>query len=215
MLGRDMPKQSSLEFVVLIGVVSLFADMTYEGAHGSIGPLLEDLGVGLCDIDQPLFDNSIKPSAEVTSPIGYVRLHGRNYGNWFRDDADVVEREVRLADLGPQVDVDLAQPGAHGGQIEADNTSAFNCRYVGGEELPRDPVGHGVLQDSTTVPDASRITPPRLVPGFDPNAIDPVTGLDACPITRKSDNNLTGTIGNGGCKLDLATSNGNITITRE
>ena len=34
-------------------------------------------------------------------------------------------------------------------------------------------------------------------------------------ITRKSDNNLTGTIGNGGCKLDLARSNGNITITRE
>ena len=53
---------------------------------------LEDLGVGFCNIDQPLFDNSIKPSAEVTSPVGYVRLHGRNYGNWFRDDADVVER---------------------------------------------------------------------------------------------------------------------------
>jgi len=53
---------------------------------------LEDLGVGLCDIDQPLFANSIKPSAEVTSPIGYVRLHGRNYQNWFREEADVVER---------------------------------------------------------------------------------------------------------------------------
>jgi len=53
---------------------------------------LEDLGVGFCNIDQPLFDNSIKPSAEVTSPIGYVRLHGRNYGNWFRDDAEVIER---------------------------------------------------------------------------------------------------------------------------
>jgi uncharacterized protein YecE (DUF72 family) len=46
---------------------------------------LEDLGVGLCDIDQPQFRNSIKPSAEVTSPIGYVRLHGRNYQNWFRE----------------------------------------------------------------------------------------------------------------------------------
>jgi DUF4097 and DUF4098 domain-containing protein YvlB len=34
-------------------------------------------------------------------------------------------------------------------------------------------------------------------------------------INRKSDNNLSGTIGNGGCKLELATSNGNITITRE
>jgi uncharacterized protein YecE (DUF72 family) len=53
---------------------------------------LEDLGVGLCDIDQPLFSNSIKPSAEVTSPIGYIRLHGRNYQNWFREEADVVER---------------------------------------------------------------------------------------------------------------------------
>ena len=53
---------------------------------------LEDLGVGLCDIDQPQFANSIKPSAEVTSPIGYVRLHGRNYRNWFREEADVVER---------------------------------------------------------------------------------------------------------------------------
>ena len=40
---------------------------------------LEDLSVGLCDIDQPLFANSIKPSAEVTSPIGYVRLHERRH----------------------------------------------------------------------------------------------------------------------------------------
>ena len=53
---------------------------------------LEDLGAGFCNIDQPLFDDSIKPSAEVTSTIGYVRFHGRNYGNWFREDADVMER---------------------------------------------------------------------------------------------------------------------------
>jgi len=53
---------------------------------------LEELGVGLCDIDQPLFANSIKPAAEVTSSIGYIRLHGRNYQDWFREEADVVER---------------------------------------------------------------------------------------------------------------------------
>jgi hypothetical protein len=34
-------------------------------------------------------------------------------------------------------------------------------------------------------------------------------------LTRKNENTLAGTIGNGGCKLDLATSNGSITITRE
>ncbi len=60
--------------------------------HPRILQTLEDLGVGLCDIDQPQFADSIKPSAEVTSPIGYVRLHGRNYQNWFRAEANVVER---------------------------------------------------------------------------------------------------------------------------
>jgi uncharacterized protein YecE (DUF72 family) len=48
---------------------------------------LEQRGVGFCNIDQPLFHNSIKPSALTTSPIGYVRLHGRNYGDWFRKQA--------------------------------------------------------------------------------------------------------------------------------
>ena len=60
--------------------------------HPRILQTLEDLNVGLCDIDQPLFANSIKPAAEVTSLIGYIRLHGRNYQNWFREEADVVER---------------------------------------------------------------------------------------------------------------------------
>src|ERR1700737_2347783 len=41
-------------------------------------------------------------------------------------------------------------------------------RYVAGQELQREPAGHGVVPDTTTVPDASRISPPRLAPGFDP-----------------------------------------------
>ena len=53
---------------------------------------LEELGVGICNIDQPLFSKSIKPSATATSSIGYVRLHGRNYENWFREKAPRDER---------------------------------------------------------------------------------------------------------------------------
>ena len=67
---------------------------------------LEDLGVGLCDIDQPQFAHSIKPAAEVTSSIGYIRLHGRNYQNWFREEANVVERYDYLYssdELGPWI----------------------------------------------------------------------------------------------------------------
>ncbi len=48
---------------------------------------LAEAGVGICNIDQPLFSQSIKPAALSTSPIGYIRLHGRNYQDWFRDKA--------------------------------------------------------------------------------------------------------------------------------
>ncbi|MGD1091851.1 MAG: MFS transporter [Bryobacteraceae bacterium] len=37
-------RTSALRFIVCVGVVSLFADMTYEGAHSIIGPYLKDLG---------------------------------------------------------------------------------------------------------------------------------------------------------------------------
>jgi uncharacterized protein YecE (DUF72 family) len=53
---------------------------------------LSERGVGAVNIDQPVFKNSIKPGARVTAGVGYVRLHGRNYENWFRDDAEPHER---------------------------------------------------------------------------------------------------------------------------
>lgn len=48
---------------------------------------LAERGVGFVNIDQPLFSRSIAPSARVTSRIGYIRVHGRNYGDWFRKGA--------------------------------------------------------------------------------------------------------------------------------
>lgn len=53
---------------------------------------LEEEGVGFVNIDQPLYHDSIKPSAHVTSRVGYVRVHGRNYKDWFREKAGVEER---------------------------------------------------------------------------------------------------------------------------
>ena len=40
-------------------------------------------GVAFCNIDQPLLGQAVKPSEHVTSHIGYVRLHGRRYDQWF------------------------------------------------------------------------------------------------------------------------------------
>lgn len=53
---------------------------------------LAERGVGFVNIDQPLFHDSLGPSARVTSSVGYVRVHGRNYRNWFRKTANTMER---------------------------------------------------------------------------------------------------------------------------
>jgi uncharacterized protein YecE (DUF72 family) len=45
--------------------------------------LLGDLGVGFCNIDQPLIGRSLGPTERTVGPVGYVRLHGRNYDQWF------------------------------------------------------------------------------------------------------------------------------------
>lgn len=44
-------------------------------------------GVSFCNIDQPRLGRSLRPTDHVTSAIGYVRLHGRNYAQWFDSDS--------------------------------------------------------------------------------------------------------------------------------
>jgi uncharacterized protein YecE (DUF72 family) len=58
-----------------------------------------ELGLGLCNIDQPIFHRSLRPSAHATSSVGYIRLHGRNYRRWFSPSADVRERYDYLYSL--------------------------------------------------------------------------------------------------------------------
>jgi uncharacterized protein YecE (DUF72 family) len=42
--------------------------------------------VGFCNIDQPVIGKSLGPTEYVTAPIAYLRLHGRNYDDWFDSD---------------------------------------------------------------------------------------------------------------------------------
>jgi len=49
-------------------------------------------GVGFCNIDQPVIGRSLGPSEHVTMPVGYVRLHGRNYEHWFTANEHPEER---------------------------------------------------------------------------------------------------------------------------
>ena len=90
----------------LAGLLDRFSDypLVVELRHASwnepaIYQSFERRGVGFCNIDQPLFARSIKPSARTTSRVGYVRLHGRNYENWFRANAAPHDRYNYLYSL--------------------------------------------------------------------------------------------------------------------
>ena len=66
--------------------------------------MLADLEVGFCNIDQPVIGRSIGPSERVTAAVGYVRLHGRNYEQWFSSEHRPEERFnylYSLAELEP------------------------------------------------------------------------------------------------------------------
>jgi len=39
--------------------------------------------VSFCNIDQPQIGRSLEPTEHVTADVAYVRLHGRNYDQWF------------------------------------------------------------------------------------------------------------------------------------
>lgn len=87
-------KNTDEERHYLVKLIDLFREypLVVEVRHASwnvaeMYEFLEDCGVGICNIDQPLFAKSIKPGSISTSAVGYVRLHGRNYQNWFREEA--------------------------------------------------------------------------------------------------------------------------------
>jgi uncharacterized protein YecE (DUF72 family) len=46
----------------------------------------KERNVSFCNIDQPLIGRSLEPTTHVTSSVGYVRLHGRNYDQWFEGE---------------------------------------------------------------------------------------------------------------------------------
>jgi uncharacterized protein YecE (DUF72 family) len=92
-------RNSAEDRACLAGLVAKFSEypLVVEVRHASWNvpetlEFLEERGVGFCNIDQPLIGRSMPVTAKVTSPVGYVRLHGRNYDNWFADNAETGQR---------------------------------------------------------------------------------------------------------------------------
>ncbi len=80
-------------------VIDIFREYNpvVEVRHGSWNrpdffTFLNDSGTAFANIDQPVIGDSIGLTSQGSESISYLRLHGRNYKNWFAKDADVASR---------------------------------------------------------------------------------------------------------------------------
>jgi uncharacterized protein YecE (DUF72 family) len=54
---------------------------------------LQALGISFCNIDQPQVSYGIGLTRAVTSPVGYLRLHGRTAAMWFAEETSAAARD--------------------------------------------------------------------------------------------------------------------------
>jgi uncharacterized protein YecE (DUF72 family) len=77
--------------------------------------------VSFCNIDQPLLGRAIAPTTHATAPIGYVRLHGRNYEQWFEhekphdryNEGELAKWKPRIEEIARKTDVTFVIANNH------------------------------------------------------------------------------------------------------
>ena len=70
---------------------------------------LREREMGFCAVDEPQFKTLMPPIAVATSPIGYIRFHGRNYQEWWKggeggkERYDYLYRKEELEEWVPKI----------------------------------------------------------------------------------------------------------------
>ncbi len=109
--------------------------LAVEVRHGRWGrpdelALLQDLGVGFANLDQPVIGQSLPPTAHATGPLAYVRFHGRNYEHWFGAHEDAAPDAHRIGH-----DTSDAPP-ARSGPTASTTAQRYDYLYTAAELAP-------------------------------------------------------------------------------
>ena len=71
----------------LLPDVPLFVEFRHESwLRDELFPELESHGLGYVSVDEPELPGLLPPVARATGDIAYVRFHGRNKVNWYREE---------------------------------------------------------------------------------------------------------------------------------
>jgi uncharacterized protein YecE (DUF72 family) len=124
---------------------------------------LRERGVAFCNVDQPLISDSIKPGDHVTARIGYFRMHGRNYENWFKEDAG---REARYDYLYTKNEIRLLSAKIRAVKHKAEETYVITNNHFRGQAIVN---AMEILEELDGVPPA---VPPLLSAAY-PHRLHP------------------------------------------
>lgn len=90
------------------GLPSVVELRNREWVRNETFELLRARGLGYCCVDEPRLKGLMPPVAVATSPVGYVRFHGRNAQKWWQHQEaweryDYLYSEAELQEWVPQV----------------------------------------------------------------------------------------------------------------
>jgi len=95
------------DYISDIPVVVEFRNV--EWVNDDTFALLRELNLGFCCVDEPALKGLMPRIAVATSPMGYVRFHGRNAKDWWKHEEawqryNYLYTEEELAEWTPRVD---------------------------------------------------------------------------------------------------------------
>jgi uncharacterized protein YecE (DUF72 family) len=129
---------------------------THEEALGT----LIDYRIGFANIDQASYTKAMPPASFVTSPIGYVRLHGRNPQDWQREFGRAVKPMAAHDYLYSCEELLEWKPRIEHIKEHSAVTFVFANNDVGGKSVVN------ALQLSQMLGDDRRIAPATLIQRF-------------------------------------------------
>ncbi len=72
-----------------LGELPMFVEFRHAGwARDDVFAFLERHEIGYCVVDEPDLDGLMPPVVRTTTPVGYLRFHGRNRANWWGGGGD-------------------------------------------------------------------------------------------------------------------------------
>ncbi len=127
-------------------------------------------GVAFCNIDQPRLGKAIGPSEHVTAPLAYVRLHGRNYDQWFEaerphdrynylySEEELQPWKTRIEEVAKKAKVTFVVANNHFEGKAAVNALQLKSMISGQQvKAPEVLVQHYPVLEKITEPDPSRL----------------------------------------------------------